>query len=903
MAAESSEGLPISPSEKSLTGSLVSDENEKIVSRSPSSYSIREDKWPDLVVSRPKKLDAWWSPRLTIHWVFLEGSSMRQEPQSGLKTRPPVDHGGLHHGGVMLEEDMAGAQDTIYLCNFRVSVDGEWLCLKELQDVEFSLQDSIQRSPSPPLPLSGIDPHRHRQQLLPEQRDFRDALPPSPPPPLRHVSSLSRDPVIIERSNLVNISKLIVKELIETSLKYGRMLDSDHMPLQHFFIVLEHVLRHGLRPKKGLLGPKKELWDILQLVEKYCPEAQDITSSIRDLPTVRTAMGRARAWLRMALMQKKLADYLKILIDHKDDILSEYFEPDALMMSEEAIVVMGLLVGLNVIDCNFCVKEEDLDCQQGVIDFSLYLRNSNHIPGESPDDELENDNMTTVLDQKNYIEELNRHLNATVTNLQAKLETLTTTNALMKEDLSIAKNNFLSLQEENRQLKKELGIEIKDPNENGKAPIKITETTTEIEELRSRLESEKKLRQDTEKELQLQISMKSEMEVAMKLLEKDIHEKQDTIISLRQQLDDIKLINLEMYKKLQECEHELTQKGEMVSRLHAKTNQIGKILNNLEKYNHLMKDGENVRSPTTPCNASKSILNKNSPTSPRGSAFGTENVGADRTSGDHQQRNIDNKRAKESCEKSKRSKSNDDVVSTNKNLFQECEASLNHKTELIKKLEAKTVSMTETFQKLDEQRKELDGVRARTEEKAKFLAAEAAERTARAKDIERELHMEREWRTSLQESSISNAERISQLRQENDQLKQMSERYVTLQEEYYALKEICSEQERTLEELGVQLSAAKLATVELREAADNAQRQSHQDGGGTAWADDRQVTHCKGCNREFNITRRKHHCRNCGNIFCKSCSDNTMSLTENSKQVRVCDECYVLLVGRYSVML
>lgn len=58
---------------------------------------------------------------------------------------------------------------------------------------------------------------------------------------------------MIERSNLVNISKLIVKELIETSLKYGRMLDSDSMPLQHFFIVLEHVLRHGLKPKKVIL--------------------------------------------------------------------------------------------------------------------------------------------------------------------------------------------------------------------------------------------------------------------------------------------------------------------------------------------------------------------------------------------------------------------------------------------------------------------------------------------------------------------------------------------------------------------------------------------------------------------------------------------------------------------------
>ncbi|XP_066591583.1 RUN and FYVE domain-containing protein 2-like isoform X3 [Prorops nasuta] len=705
---------------------------------------------------------------------------MRQESDTSLKFRSPGDH---HHGKIMLEQDMAGAQDTIYLCNFRVSVDGEWLCLKELQDVEFSMQDSMQRSPSPPLGLSGTHIPK-----LPGQPDFSDLLSPSPPL-LQHVSSMSRDPVIIERSNLVNISKLIVKELIETSVKYGRMLDSDHMPLQHFFIVLEHVLRHGLRPKKGLLGPKKELWDILQLVEKYCPEAQDITSSIRDLPTVRTAMGRARAWLRMALMQKKLADYLKVLIDHKEDVLSEYFEPDALMMSEEAILIMGLLVGLNVIDCNFCVKEEDLDYQQGVIDFSLYLRNSSHIHGDSPDDEL--DHMTTVLDQKNYIEELNRHLNATVTNLQAKVESLTATNTLMKEDLAIAKTNIMSLHDENRQLKKELGIEVKETNENAKQPLKITETTTELEELRSRLEAEKKLRHDAEKELELQISMKSEMEVAMKLMEKDIHEKQDTIISLRCQLDDIKLINLEMYKKLQECEQDLTQKGEM-----------------------------------------------------------------------------------------------------------ECEASLRHKTELISKLESKTVSMTESIQKMDENRcKEMDDVRSGAEEKVKKLGAEAAEREARANGVERELQIEREWRTFLQEASMCNTEKISQLHQEIDQLKQVAEKYLALQEEHYALKEICSEQERTLEELGGQLSKAKLAAVELREAADNAQ-QLQREGPVAAWANDRLVTHCKDCNREFNMTRRKHHCRNCGHIFCNSCSDNTAVLPNLSKPVRVCDECHMFLVAR-----
>ena len=39
--------------------------------------------------------------------------------------------------------------------------------------------------------------------------------------------------------------------------------------------------------------------------------------------------------------------------------------------------------------------------------------------------------------------------------------------------------------------------------------------------------------------------------MAMKLLEKDIHEKQDTIVTLRDQLEDIKHINLELYTKLQ----------------------------------------------------------------------------------------------------------------------------------------------------------------------------------------------------------------------------------------------------------------------------------------------------------------------------------------------------------------
>ncbi|CAE1245762.1 RUN and FYVE domain-containing protein 2,RUN and FYVE domain-containing protein 1,Protein RUFY3 [Acanthosepion pharaonis] len=162
-------------------------------------------------------------------------------------------------------------------------------------------------------------------------------------------------------------------------------------------------------------------------------------------------------------MQKTLADYFKLIIEKKDDILCEFYERGAIMMEDEGMVIAGLLVGLNVIDCNLCIKEEDLDQPMGVIDFSLYLRD-NKVPMEMPDSESAEgkSKMATILDQKNYLEELNRHLNATVTNLQQKLEGVQTTNALMKEDLAIAKNTILTLQEENATVKKEKDILLND---------------------------------------------------------------------------------------------------------------------------------------------------------------------------------------------------------------------------------------------------------------------------------------------------------------------------------------------------------------------------------------------------------------------------------------------------------
>lgn len=70
----------------------------------------------------------------------------------------------------------------------------------------------------------------------------------------QHVRSFVADPNYLmanERMNLMNMAKLSIKGLIESALNLGRTLDSDYAPLQQFFVVMEHCLKHGLKGSSG----------------------------------------------------------------------------------------------------------------------------------------------------------------------------------------------------------------------------------------------------------------------------------------------------------------------------------------------------------------------------------------------------------------------------------------------------------------------------------------------------------------------------------------------------------------------------------------------------------------------------------------------------------------------------
>lgn len=76
-----------------------------------------------------------------------------------------------------------------------------------------------------------------------------------------------------------------------------------------------------------------------------------------------------------------------------------------------------------------------------------------------------------------------------------------------------------------------------------------------------------------------------------------------------------------------------------------------------------------------------------------------------------------------------------------------------------------------------------------------------------------------------------------------------------------------------------------------------------------AWISDSSVDVCYICNRLFTLFNRKHHCRNCGNVICSTCSDyrlpivyDTTNIYSDDEYQRVCMTCYQLIItqAKYS---
>ncbi len=67
------------------------------------------------------------------------------------------------------------------------------------------------------------------------------------------------------------------------------------------------------------------------------------------------------------MMQKSLSSYFKILVDRSELEIADFYESEALIRSEEATMLVGLLLGINVVDFSFCLKVVNIAMCEKVI--------------------------------------------------------------------------------------------------------------------------------------------------------------------------------------------------------------------------------------------------------------------------------------------------------------------------------------------------------------------------------------------------------------------------------------------------------------------------------------------------------------------------------------------------------
>ncbi|XP_027736664.1 zinc finger FYVE domain-containing protein 16 [Empidonax traillii] len=58
------------------------------------------------------------------------------------------------------------------------------------------------------------------------------------------------------------------------------------------------------------------------------------------------------------------------------------------------------------------------------------------------------------------------------------------------------------------------------------------------------------------------------------------------------------------------------------------------------------------------------------------------------------------------------------------------------------------------------------------------------------------------------------------------------------------------------------------------------------------WVPDSEAPNCMNCQVKFTFTKRRHHCRACGKVFCGSCCKRKCKLQYLEKEARVCTGCY-----------
>lgn len=186
--------------------------------------------------------------------------------------------------------------------------------------------------------------------------------------------------VSVHKSNMLGACKMCVKSLVD--LAAFETITDDCLHVFNLCNVLEHIFSHRLQARRVLFGQGEPIsyWEVIQ---RHAPSSS--LTSVGDMEDVLTDLGRARAWLRLVLVQKKLASYMQTVLSNQPSLAASYL-PGAFMLSEELVELAGTLKCLDAIDFNLCIRGADFDFGEVfLIDYSPYLLFKQNRPSVADD--------------------------------------------------------------------------------------------------------------------------------------------------------------------------------------------------------------------------------------------------------------------------------------------------------------------------------------------------------------------------------------------------------------------------------------------------------------------------------------------------------------------------------------
>ncbi|KAM5187680.1 RUN domain-containing protein 3B isoform 3-T3 [Callospermophilus lateralis] len=214
--------------------------------------------------------------------------------------------------------------------------------------------------------------------------------------------SLSARNAAVERRNLITVCRFSVKTLIDRSC--FETIDDSSPEFNNFAAILEQILSHRLKaisqscrwlvylqiPLQGQVTwfgyeSPRSFWDYIRVACRKV--SQNCICSIENMENVSSSRAKGRAWIRVALMEKHLSEYISTALrDFKTT--RRFYEDGAIVLGEEANMLAGMLLGLNAIDFSFCLKGQGLDGNfPAVIDYTPYLKFTQSSDSISSDEE------------------------------------------------------------------------------------------------------------------------------------------------------------------------------------------------------------------------------------------------------------------------------------------------------------------------------------------------------------------------------------------------------------------------------------------------------------------------------------------------------------------------------------